>query len=367
MKWNETKIRELLDQRNITISNLAESISVTRQTVHNWLNGSLPKGQDLLKLCKYLGVGAEEFFIEEKSPVTLIAHRTQRKSTTTPQKIDTARQLAMEYVGFFKQVKPVGIVRSLPDINFDKEYIKKLAKQLRDISKIENGKPMSFTAVLNLLSSLGIFIVFREFPPELKSYAFFCMIENHRVVFINSSTHTIDLIFQLLHETIHAIRSEHIKENTSKDEEEFCDSVACIAQFPVSYVKHVGKNLHGSTTKAIITILYNYADRNKHSMHGLVEALKSYDIWKLPADLNIYPSENKLRQHTPTIEQILFESKSPQEFVRCLEHLSPLFTAELKELHSSLSDRKLASLLGLPTGMDASMVREILKENDQLV
>ena len=358
MKWNGQKIKDLLERRKVTITSLAGSIHVTRQTVHNWVNGSLPKGQDLLRLCDFFRVGAEEFFGEQESSVTLIAHRTHRKAASTPKKMEEARNLASEYVAFFHDAKPLGIVSSLLDISTDTEYIRKLALQIREFSGIESAMPMTYEAAFKLLRKLGIFAIFQDFPSDMKSYAFFCKIEHNRVVMINSATHVVDLIFQLLHETIHAIRSENAPRNPSPDEESVCDAVACFAQFPKEYVMKVAGEIEGASAKGAIQTLQAFAVKNGHSMHGLARAFEAHDIKKLPKDINIYPAEKDLRERTPTIGRILFGKAEPRDFLHRLKRLSPYFAEELKRQAGSMSDRKLALLIGLPSGIDARLIRE---------
>jgi transcriptional regulator with XRE-family HTH domain len=362
MKWNGTKIKELLEERDLSVSGLANTIAVTRQTVHNWLKGSLPKGQDLLKLCTFFQVSADAFFVEQELPITLIAHRTHRRSATTPAKVESSRKLASEYLTFFKKARPLGIVPSLLDNSSDKTYMREIANSIRKMSGIEANKTMSYSAAFTLLNKLGIFSIFRDFPPTLESYAFFCIIENNRVVFIDSKTHVLDLIFQVLHETIHAIRTDKATENPSEEEELFCDNVACFAQFPESYIKKIVVDLKGKNAAETIRILKSYAVKNGHSMHGITRAIEAYTGTALPKGTNIYPVEINLRESSPSIGEILFENNEPGIFWERLQLFSPHFTNEVKNQIKSISNRKLARLLGLSTGMDAQLVLgELLK------
>ena len=83
-----------------------------------------------------------------------------------------------------------------------------------------------------LLHTLKIVTIFRQFPKSLKAYAFYCKIHGHRVVFVNYDTNVLDLIFPLLHETVHAIRDEENGGVPDIEEETFCDVVSNWVQFP---------------------------------------------------------------------------------------------------------------------------------------
>jgi transcriptional regulator with XRE-family HTH domain len=363
MKWNGAKIKELLDEKDLTVSGLADSISVTRQTVHNWLKGSLPKGQDLLKLCEFFKVNVDAFFIKQELPITLIAHRTHRRTAITPAKVESARILASEYLIFFKNVRPFGMVPSLLDKSSDKVYLRELANSIRKMSGIETNKTMTYKAVFKLLDKLGVFTIFREFSSDLGSYAFFCLIENNRVVFIDSNTHVIDLIFSVLHETIHAIRTEKAADGPSDEEEVFCDKVACFAQFPESYINKINGEIQGVGPQKVIQILKSYALKNGHSMHGIKRAIEAYTGKSFPDAVNIYPVESELKKESPTIGEILFEKNEPRIFWERLKQFSPHFTNEIKNQLDSISIRKLAQFLGLPTGQDAQCVIEELSKS----
>jgi transcriptional regulator with XRE-family HTH domain len=365
MKWNGAKIKELLDHKNETVSGLANSIAVTRQTVHNWLKGSLPKGQDLLKLCAFFKVGVDAFFVEQELPITLIAHRTHRRTATTPAKVESARILASEYLNFFKNARPLGMVPALLDNSSDKVYLREIATSIRKLSEIEANKTMSYKAVFKLLDELGIFTIFRDFPSDLGSYAFFCLIENNRVVFIDTKTHVIDLIFSVLHETIHAIRTEKVTNNASDDEEIFCDKVACFAQFPEAYINKISSEIQDANQKKVIQVLKSYALKNGHSLHGVKRAIEAYTGKPFPEEVNIYPVESELKKESPTIGEILFEKNEPKIFWERLKQFSPHFTNEIKNQIDSTSIRKMAQHLGLPTGTDAQCVLEELSKSEK--
>jgi len=94
------------------------------------------------------------------------------------------------------------------------------------------------------------------------------------VVFVNNNTNILDLIFPLLHETIHAIRDEELNTMDDPVEENFCDLVAGYIQFPGEYVSMVAKTIINRRIGIQINLLKEFAEKNSHSLFGIVQQLK---------------------------------------------------------------------------------------------
>ncbi len=359
MKWNGKKIAALVGERHTNVSALAKAIGVTRPTVYAWIKGKVPKGHDLLQLCNYFNLGAESFFDNsDRSLISITAHRTHKNVETTDDKRDAARILASEYLSFFKQAQPFGIVQSLPNISNSNEYIQTLALQVRRLSGIADGKPMTYECALELLNRLGVFTIFREFPTDIRSYAFYCTICNHRVVFVNTKTNVLDLIFQLLHEAIHAIRDNQAPGAPDAGEETFCDTTACQVQFPLDYVKQVVTAVRYDKPATAISKLKEFARNNGHSIYGLTKAFQCYGETALSPEINVNPADAILKKGFPAVYNVLFEKEDARIFIERLSQFSPHFIHELRTQLSSLSLRKLGHLLGLDTSMDAQAAKE---------
>jgi transcriptional regulator with XRE-family HTH domain len=361
MKWNGEKITGILEQRHINVSSLAKAVGVTRPTIYAWIKGKVPKGHDLLQLCNYFDLGAESFFDDsDRSLISITAHRTHKNVETTDDKRDAAHVLASEYLLFFKQAQPFGIVQSLPNISNAAEYIQTLASQVRRLSGIPDGKPMTYECALELLNQLGIFAVFREFPKEIKSYAFYCTICNHRVVFVNTKTNVLDLIFQLVHEAIHAIRTNQVLGVPDSDEEKFCDEIACRVQFPYDYIKQVATAIREDKPSNVIFKLKEFARTNGHSIYGLTKAFQCHKENAPHPGINVNPADAILKKGFPTVYDILFEKEDARFFIERLSQFSPHFVRELRTQLSGISIRKLGQLLGLDTSIDAQAAKEEL-------
>ena len=62
MNWNGGKLNVLCEEREISKSELAERLGITRQTVYKWISGQEPRGSQLLKLSELLGVDPPQLY-----------------------------------------------------------------------------------------------------------------------------------------------------------------------------------------------------------------------------------------------------------------------------------------------------------------
>jgi hypothetical protein len=303
-----------------------------------------------------------DFFMEPAEKlVSVPLHRTYRgKGVTTPMR-QASQQLAEQYINLFRQVTTASIVPvvRMPSSRTD-ESARVIATFLRSQSGLQEEKPMDYKSVFRLLSKLGIFVVFRTFPEVLanQSYAFFSKIAGQRVVFVNTGMNILDLIFQILHETVHAIRDEELGAIDSEAEEEFCDKVAEYAQFPDFYVKMVENCIIDCVESPGILVnrLKKVSKDNSHSLWGIYYRLKH--LGKLKNDLNPAGAAANLNKNFPNLHEIFFEKGDPRSFVDTLYALSPNFMALVAAQVPDCSVRKFGEWLGLDTTIDASTIMD---------
>ena len=359
MKWDGIKIKELAKKNGISYQILADKVGVSRQTVNDWIKGQIPKGNHLLMLCSLFEVNPDVLFIENidqylKVPV----HRTQRRIHITSEMQETAKTLANEYSWIFRNYNKSSVLPVIRTHGFDFEAAIEIADQLRSIPAISDNKPIDYQHTFELSEKLGITIIFRYFPDSLKGYAFYTQIHNHRVIFVNCFTNVLDLIFPLLHEFVHAIRDEEEKEY-NRTEEEFCDLVACKVQFPDEYVEMVYKAIEGLKASLQINKLKEFARFNKHSIHGICKAIKYLDP---QFTLSYGGADTNLKTEFPAIGEILFQHDDTRTFIQILKSLNNNFVKILTMQLDSISNRKLAELMGLEGSLDAKEIRaELIK------
>ncbi|MFA6011929.1 MAG: helix-turn-helix transcriptional regulator [Desulfobacteraceae bacterium] len=364
MDWLGENIKIMAKSKKISIAEVARLLQVSRQTVNDWIKGQVPKGNHLVGLSSILGVDPIEFFSKEASDsISLPAHRTRRSAKVNAIMDADALELAKEYENFFRNCPENNLVPVVRVTEINEKSALKIAKDLRNFVNVQDGIPIDYQEAFSLMKHLGIKIIFRYFPEKIKSYAFYTKIHGHRVVFVNNSTNVIDLIFQLIHESVHAIRDEvPVDGFYSNEEEKFCDMVANFTQFPDVYVDKIYKHIDGQTIGAQINTLKLFSKDNKHSLFGIVESIKKINH---NFKLNVGGADTNLKKEFPLIGDILFSDSDPRNFVERLNKLSPLFVSSLAGQIDNITDRKLAELLGLDNGVDGKELRnELLKVKD---
>ena len=361
MIFNGVIIKTKVKESGLTLLRLAQELNVSRQTVNSWIGGAVPRGEHLIKLCSLLNIKPNDFFKEpSESLMSVPLHRTIRNRRVTAPMREASQRLAEQYINLFRQAPTVSV---LPVVRVKKrisENAKIIAERLRNLSEVKEGRPMDYESAFRLLDKLGIYAVFRSFPKSLlkNSYAFYSQIAGQRIVFVNIDTNVLDLIFQLLHETVHAVRDEEPGVIDIKEEETFCDMVAELTQFPDFYVDMVARSI--AETKESAIIIHNLKKVSKeyaHSLWGIYYRLKSKGF--VPDNLNVGGAATNLNKSFPTVRDILFLNHDPRSYVDTLYALSPKFMNLVAEQAPACSLRKFGEWLGLEDStIDAKVVME---------
>lgn len=360
MSFNGSIIKSRTKESGLTLQHVAQALKVSRQAVNAWIGGAVPRGEHLVKLCSLLNMKPGDFFAEPSEALVMVPlHRTIRNRAVTTTMREASRELAEQYVNLFRVAPTVAVV---PVVRVKKripENAMVIAERLRKLSGVDEGKPMGYESAFRLLAELGIYAVFRAFPASLQrhSYAFYSRIAGQRVVFVNVDTNVLDLIFQLLHETVHAVRDEEPSAIDSKEEEAFCDLVAELTQFPDFYVNIVARCIADTANPgSIINIMKEVSKENAHSLWGIYYRLKRKGL--VHGVLNIGGAATNLNKNFPTLHDILFSRNDHRHYVDMLSRLSPNFMNLVAEQVPECSLRKLGEWLGLETSMDAQMVMD---------
>lgn len=363
MPWSGANLKALAKEKGITLKKLSEIIEVSRQTVTAWTKGKVPKGDHLIELSRILEINPAYFFYDDETLKTISVpmHRKRGVAKVTKKTEQASYQLAKQYEKLFMEAPDPGLVQVLRVKRRDDKNAKDLAKKLRGLSGIESHMPMDYKHTFRLLSLLNIVTIFRDFPSSVKGYAFYCRIDKHRVVFINNNTNILDLIFPLLHETIHAIRDEEKDVIYDPVEEDFCDLVAGYIQFPSEYVQMVVNTIMNRRIGTQINLLKGFAEENSHSLFGIVKELKKTNPTLGLTFKDVGGANTNLKKEFPTIGNILFDVEDVREYIDWLKTLSPLFVEILKDQTENATPRKVAEWLGLESTLDGKQVVDELK------
>jgi len=360
MPWSGANLKALSKKKGIALTKLSELLKVSRQTVTAWVKGKVPKGDHLIELSRILEINPGYFFSDDETQriISVPMHRKRGVAKVTEKTERDAFQMAKQYEKLFIEAPDPGLVQVLRVKRRDDKNAKTLVKKLRVLSGIEPHLPMDYQHTFHLLSLLNIITIFRYFPSSVKGYAFYCRIDKHRVVFVNTSTNVLDLIFPLLHETIHAIHDEEGGAIYDSTEEEFCDLVANYIQFPADYVQLVYDTIIGRRINIQINQLKEFAKKNSHSLFGIAKELKKLNP---TLDFNVGGANTNLKKEFPTIGNILFDVEDVREHITRLKALSPLFVEILRNQIDNASPRKTAEWLGLENMLDGKQVIDELK------
>jgi len=366
MSFSGSIIKTKAKEAGYTLLRLSQELGVSRQTVNGWTTGAVPRGSHLVKLCSILNMKPGDFFGEPtESLLSVPLHRTIRNKPVSATMRDASQELAEQYLNLFRQAPTVAVLPVVRVKQKTAENAAVIANSLRELSCIADDRPMDYESAFHLLSRLGIYTIFREFPADLKkkSYAFYSRIAGHRVVFVNIDISPPDLIFQLLHETVHAIRDEEPGAIDAAEEEKFCDKVAELTQFPDFYVNNVVRYITESNDSGtIINRMKEVSRDNKHSLFGIYYRLKHKGI--MPEGVKVGGAATNLKSTVPVLRKILFSHEDPRHYVDMLYDLSPNFMKLVEAQVPDCSVRKFGEWLGLDTSMDAQAVmNEISRRN----
>lgn len=359
MAWEGEKVKTLAKGKGMSLKRLAELLEVSRQTVNDWVKGQVPKGQHLMELSRVLDISPNYFFADQiPSPVSIPLHRKRGVAKLTEAMEKDASEMAFQYEKLFGAAPDPGLVPVLRVEHKSEKYAAAMAEKLRSLTQIESHKPMDYEHTFYLLNSLRIIPIFRCFPKSIKGYAFYCKIYRHRVIFVNNHTNVLDLIFPILHDTIHAIRDEEGNGRSDQEEEDFCDLVANFIQFPSDYVKTVANTIRRRKPGTQINLLKDFARNNHHALFGIVEQLKRLNS---SFNLDVGGADTNLKKECRTIGEILFQSQHPRDYIDRLKGLTPLFVEILSAQIDNATTRRCTDWLGLESTLDGKQVIEELR------
>ncbi len=364
MEWQGHKLKAFLEENGPTISELALKIGISRQSISSWIAGQAPKGEHLMALCESLNSDPSFFFKTEVPHTDLPLHRKRGAAKTTDASQKAAQALVSKYSLLFRQYPSPPITLRISARILDESTAEKTALMVREYCKIDSAKPLKIVEAFKLLQRLNIIPIVRRFPESIKSYAFFSKIVGYNVVFINSSSNVLDLVFAILHEAAHAILDLTEVEQKSGDfdfrVEEFADAVANQIQFHPAYLDLVSRSIEGCNIGTQVIKLKKLCAENHHSVYGIYTNLARMGAPIKLSKLDAVKSNSTLRKKTPSLNGVLFQNKKPREYLDLLQNISPSFLKMIQNNLESTSTRKLGELLGIEGEMDAKELREEL-------
>lgn len=357
MKWLGEKLKEFVASKYGSQEEFCARIKVTRQAFSAWCNGDkIPNGKSLIAIARELKISLADLF--EDSPVVAPQFMHKHNAISSPDKEKAARELADEYNNIITSASAPVLSSTC---NLTTNDYARLAQEFRKLGDMSISEPMDYDNVFILAEKLNICIIFREFSEDLKNtYAFYCLINNIDVIFVDKNACVSDLIFVLLHEICHAVRRN---EEYSAEEDEFCDKVADEAQFPELFLIPIEDELNkASSFEEQFVILKKAATRC--SLYGIYKAMERRQKgvkWHFTSD-DLKLRVGQLNDECVKLKNILAPTEASIETV-CVRYIvfSSIFVNNFLLPHlNDVTDRFIAQIFDLASGEDGKAVRSQL-------
>ncbi len=365
--WQGNKLREALNKSNFTVTDFASKLSVSRQAANDWMNGTVPKGIHLIKLCKLLNININSLFLDEDNFVTMPKNRLNRNVQQNAKRDEKSLDFCKSFAYLFSNNKNPIETKQIDFRERTSEMAMEIAAMLRSSIEIREDDPILYKHLFQLLDSLGIFVIIAEFP--IKSSAMYAQIHTHHVIFINIDNKINDTIFYTLHEIAHCLCEMNRYANISGiNEEEFCDLVASYSQLPDKYIE---KEYHNIKNEKNVGMIINYlkiqARINTHALHGFWKRLKKSHP-NFGSEISVHGADANLRKEFDSLNNLFERCEVLKQHVELFNLFSRRLLILIKNKYNSkeISIRAIQNLLLLKDYVDAeSVAKEYFEENSR--
>lgn len=357
MEWQGKKLKELVENQNLSQEKFCEKIGATRTAFNKWIkNEVIPNGKYLIAICRVLKIEVDELFCSPK-PVLQPRYMPVHNQQCSEEENKAAWELAQEFSPLVIQKNSPALQLSSPGAMTDPE---KLGKAFRVLAGVQPDAPMDTMQIMALGERLGLCIILTQFPDKLKKvYAFLQELDGIKVIFVDIDSNALDFDFVLLHEICHAVCG-HCGQEPDK-EDEFCNKTAEYALFPQSFLDDIACELNKlNDSKEKINLFLKKATR--FAPYCLFKALESRCNLNLGFQIN--------REVLKTIHQknnlcvlsaFLRQAKDADEYLTRYLMFSKIFVHYfLLPGLEHMTDRYLARVLNLDSIFDVAEFREKL-------
>lgn len=70
-------LEKILKEKNLTLNKLAKGTGIAQSPTSRWKNGTIPNGETIIKICKYLNISADYLLDLNKTPPPEITEQEQ--------------------------------------------------------------------------------------------------------------------------------------------------------------------------------------------------------------------------------------------------------------------------------------------------
>lgn len=69
---------QILQEKNLTLNKLAKGAEIAQSPTSRWKNGTIPNGETIIKICKYLNVSADYLLDLDETPPPILTDQEQQ-------------------------------------------------------------------------------------------------------------------------------------------------------------------------------------------------------------------------------------------------------------------------------------------------
>ena len=203
---NVAFIESLREQRNLTQSDLAEVVGVTRQTIAVWEKGErLPSVGQLSSIASALSVPLEVFFaVPAHEPQLLF--RADKAEVLTPALKALVLQQASNYAKIEQQLGEISLTPpTMPLEVYDPITVERMAGEVRDFLGVEHA-PLG--DVIARLEDRGLKVLLVPLPSHVSGFS--ALTSDFGAIIVVNHAHPVERqFFTALHELAHLICHHH--------------------------------------------------------------------------------------------------------------------------------------------------------------
>lgn len=276
-------------QSKITLSGLAETLEVSKQTVNSWLSSASLPAKHFINLQAALNLSQSDLeAIATVSSAGAVLFRTRRNYSVMKRNQEIAKNLSQDYFEFFWTFQECSPIKH----GHSTSSIADLANKIREEFKLNSTT--SLTAIIKKLETRGIHVIFADFEylfdfsdisKKNVPCAFCYEHDGQYSIVINILEKLDDVPWIIFHELAHIFRGDLSESSSLIEEEEiekFCNQTATETLMPEAWFKARKKDLKDKFSKVQPAVVY-HADEigrelNARSLKSVALRLSELDI-----------------------------------------------------------------------------------------
>lgn len=336
---NIEAIKDAMDTLGLSQSDIAKTLSVTREAASKWLNGkSLPRPDKLLRLALLLDLTLDKLTIKSKNTADpVIAFRKKGSAKTTNLHISRAKDMGkmlsplVPYLPYDLSIQPATLKN--PIVEYD--YIQRIASKVRTEIGLDKEDELNFSHLIKKFNDLqAIIIPVLWGKKNVHENALHIYLPDSMTtwVYLNLDVEVHDFKFWMAHELGH-VYSPDLRGDEAED---FADAFAGALLFPETLAEKAYFDVDKSKTEKSkiikiekyaecysISLISVYYEINKFAKHSGLEEVKLSNY--------LYARNTNFNKKYMTLDQVIFDDEKPdaKKYIQSCNEVfdTPIFDA----------------------------------------